>query len=54
MKVLWFSYMKEVVCDRDDSLVLDPLFDCKPMKGLEYWEDVNMSGVQITARASPF
>ena len=25
MKVLWFGYMKEVVCDIDD-LILNPLF----------------------------
>ena len=43
MKVLWFGYMKEVVCDRDD-LLLDPLFVFKPMKGLEYWRAVKMFG----------
>ena len=31
------------MCDRDD-LILDPLFDFKPMKGLEYWGDVKMFG----------
>ena len=35
--------MDEIVCDRDD-LTLNPLFDIKPMKGLEYWVDVNMFG----------
>ena len=52
VKVLWFGYMEEVVCDGDD-LILDPLSDFKP-KGLEYWGDVKMFGVRLTARASPF
>ena len=43
VKVLWFGYMEEVVCDRDD-LILNPLFDFKPMKGHEYWGDVKMFG----------
>ena len=43
MKVLWFGHMKEVVCDRDD-LIFDPVFNFKPMKGLEYWGDVKMFG----------
>ena len=43
MKVLWFAYIDEVVCDRHD-LILDLLFDFKPMKGLEYWGDVEMFG----------
>ena len=41
MKVLWFGYVVEIVCNKDD-LILDPLFDAKPMKGLEYWRDVKM------------
>ena len=41
MKVLWFGYMEEVVCNRDD-LILNSLFNFEPMKGLEYWEDVKM------------
>ena len=41
MKVLWFSYMMEVVCNRND-LILNPLFNFEPMKGLEDWEDVRM------------
>ena len=51
--VLWFDYMEEVVCDRD-NLILNPLFDFKPTKGLECWGDVKMSGVRVAARASPF
>ena len=43
MKVLWFSYMEEVVCNRGD-LILNPLFNFEPMKGLEYWRDVKMFG----------
>ena len=43
MKVFWFSYMEEVVCNRDD-LILNPLFNCEPMKGVEYWGDVKMFG----------
>ena len=43
MKILWFSYMKEVVCNRDD-LIVNPLFNFEPMKGLEYWGDVKMFG----------
>ena len=41
MKVLWFGYMKEVVCNRDD-LILNPLFNFEQMKGLEYWGDVKL------------
>ena len=42
VKVLWFSYMEEVVCNRDD-LILNP-FNFEPMKGLEYSGDVKMLG----------
>ena len=31
------------MCNRDD-LILNALFDIKPMKRLEYWEDVKMFG----------
>ena len=41
MKELWFGYMEEVVCDRD-GLILNPLFNFEPVKGLEYWGDVKM------------
>ena len=41
MKVLWFGYMEEVVCNGYD-LMLNPLFNFKPMKGLEHWGDVRM------------
>ena len=43
MKALWFGYMEEVVCNRDD-LILNPLFNFEPIKGLEYWGDVKMFG----------
>ena len=43
VKVLWFSYMKEVMCNRDD-LILNPLFHFEPVKGFEYWGDVKMFG----------
>ena len=43
VKVLWFGYMEEVVSDRDD-LILNPLFNFEPVKGLEYWGDVKMFG----------
>ena len=43
MKILWFSYMEEVLCNRDD-LVLKALFNFEPMKGLEYWRDVKIFG----------
>ena len=33
VKVLWFGYMEEVVCDRDDH-ILNPLFKFEPVKGL--------------------
>ena len=33
-KVLWFGYMEEIVCSRDD-LILNALFDFKSMKRLE-------------------
>ena len=35
VKVLWFGYTEEVVCNRD-ALILNPLFNFEPMKGLEY------------------
>ena len=38
MKVLWFGYMEEIVCDRDD-LILNPLFNFESVKGLEYWSE---------------
>ena len=43
VKVRWFSYMEEIVCDRDD-LILNALFDFELMKSLEYWGDVKMFG----------
>ena len=43
VKVLWFSYMEEVVCNRDDH-ILNLLLNFEPMKGLEYWGDVRMFG----------
>ena len=43
MKVLWFGYMEEVVCNGDD-LILNPLFNFEPMKRLEHWGDVRMLG----------
>ena len=43
MKVLWFGYMEEVVCNGDD-LILYPLFNFEQMKGLEHWGDVRMFG----------
>ena len=30
VKVLWFGYMEEVVCNGDD-LILNPLFNFEPM-----------------------
>ena len=33
VKVLWFGYVDEVVCNGDD-LTLNSLFDFKPMKDL--------------------
>ena len=41
MKVLWFGNMEEIVCNRDD-LILNPLFNFEPMKGLEHCGDVRM------------
>ena len=43
VKILWLGYMEEVVCNEDD-LVLNPLFNFEPMKGLEHWGDVRMFG----------
>ena len=37
-KVLWFGYMVEIVCNRDD-LKLNALFDLDPMRRREYWGD---------------
>ena len=31
------------MCNRH-YLILNPLFNTEPMKGLEYWEDVRMFG----------
>ena len=53
VEVLWFGYMEEVVCNGDD-LILNPLLNFEPMWGLEYWGDVRMLGVRVTARACPF
>ena len=41
MKVLWFGYMEEVVCNGDD-LILNPLFNFEPMEGLKHCGDVRM------------
>ena len=41
MKILLFGYMEKVVCNGDD-LILTPLFNLEPMKGLEHWGDVRM------------
>ena len=43
LNVLWFGYMEEVVCNGDD-LILNPLFNFEPMKGLEHWGDGRMFG----------
>ena len=43
LMVLWFGYMKKVVCNIDD-LILNPLFNFETMKGFEYWGDVKMFG----------
>ena len=49
MKALWFGYMEEVASNGDDlisyiDLILNPLFNFEPMKGLEHWGDVRMFG----------
>ena len=43
MKVPWFGYMEEVVCNGDD-LILNPLLNFEPVKGLEHWGHVKMFG----------
>ena len=43
MKVLWFGYMEEVVCNEDD-LILNPLFIFEQIKGLEHWGGVRIFG----------
>ena len=43
VKVLWFGYMEEVVCNTDD-LILNTLFNVEPMQGLEYRGDMKMFG----------
>ena len=53
MEVPWFGDMEEVVCNGDD-LILNLLFNFEPMEGIEYWGDVRMLGIRVTARASPF
>ena len=44
VKVLWFNYMEEVVCNGND-LLLNSLFNFKPMKGLEHWGERECLGV---------
>ena len=41
--LLWFDYMDEVVYNGDD-FILNPLFNCEPIEGLEHWGDVRMFG----------
>ena len=41
MKVLWFGYREDVVCNVDDH-ILNPLFNFEPMKGLEHLGDVRL------------
>ena len=41
VKVFWFGYMEEIGCNGDD-LILNPLFNFEPIKGLEHWGDVRM------------
>ena len=53
MKVLWFGYKEEVVCNGKD-LILNPLLKFEPMKGLEHWRYVSMFGSMVTARASQY
>ena len=43
MNVLWFGYMEEAGCDRDD-LILNSLFNFETVKGREYCEDMKMFG----------
>ena len=43
MKVFQFGYIEEVVCNGGD-LILNPLFNFEPVKGLEHWGDVRMFG----------
>ena len=52
MKVLWFGYMEEVVCNGGD-LLLNPLFNIEPMKGLEHWGDVRMFGSASNSTCKP-
>ena len=41
MDVLWFGYMKEVMCNGDD-LIFNPLFNFEPMEEHEHWGDMRM------------
>ena len=41
VKILWFGYMEEVVCNGND-LILNLLFNFEPMKRLEPWGNVRM------------
>ena len=43
MKVLWIGYMEEVVCNRDDHILI-PLFNFQPMKGLSSVEMFESAG----------
>ena len=44
MEVLWFGYIEEVVCNGDDLIILNPLFNFEPLEGLDHWGDVRMFG----------
>ena len=46
VKVLWFGYLEEVVCN-GDNLIFNPLFNFEPMKGLEHLEDMRMFGSKV-------
>ena len=41
VKVFWFGYMEEIVCNRDD-LILNAFFDLEPMKRLNYWGEMKI------------
>ena len=51
-KVLWFGYMEEIVCNRDD-LILNALFNFEPVKRLGYWSDVKMFGSASNGTCKP-
>ena len=53
MKVLWFGYIEEVVCNGDDFL-LHSLFNFEQMKRLDHWGHVRIFGSASNSTCKSF